>query len=132
MAYYPDLTPFVYGGAEPDPAILNIGWLCSDHAIAKAVPDAAFVAALAKIAADPINLYRGSHLCDFCPHPPTILSPGGIPMLDSPRETRGNGEIRVEGQGGLTYVAPALIHHYVVAHHYAPPQAFIDALMAAR
>ena len=131
MAYYPDLTAFVYGGAEPDPAILNIGWLCSDHAIATAVPDAAFVAALATIAADPINLYRGSHLCDFCPRPPTILSPGGIPMLEAPRETWGNGEIRVEGQGGLTYVAPALIHHYVVAHHYAPPQPFVDAIIAA-
>jgi len=51
-------------------------------------------------------------------------------MLDAPAETSGNGEVWVEGRDGLTYVAPALVLHYVVEHDYAPPQAFIDAVIA--
>lgn len=129
MAYYADLTPFAYGGAEPDPAILNVGWLCHDYPIPTSTPNEAFVLALRKLTAAPLNPYRGSHLCDFCPRPPTILSKGGIPMLDYSVAITGNGEIRVEGRDGQTYVAPTLVLHYVTAHDYAPPQAFVDAVI---
>ena len=131
MAYYADLTPFAYGGAEPDPNILNVGWLCQGRAMPTGMPNEAFVAALKKITAAPINLYRGSHICDFCPPPPTVLSPGGIPMLDPPVGTTGNGEVWVEGRDGVTYVAPTLVLHYVVDHQYAPPTAFVEAAIAS-
>jgi hypothetical protein len=52
-------------------------------------------------------------------------------VLDAPAEICGNGEIRVKGLDGITYVAPALVLHYVVRHHYAPPKAFVDAVMAS-
>jgi hypothetical protein len=47
--------------------------------------------------------------------------------------TTGNGQIRVNHRGEgppVTYVAPVLLHHYVVEHHYLPPQEFIDAVNA--
>lgn len=131
MSYYADLTPFTYGGAEADPTILNVGWLSADHAIPMATPSERFVTALRKITAEPINLYRGSHICDLCPRPPMILSQGGIPLLDAPAEIIGNGEIWVRGRDGLTYVAPTLVYHYVVEHHYSPPKAFVDAVLAS-
>lgn len=131
MSYYADLTPFTYGGAEPDPTILNVGWLSVEHAMPKAMPSERFVAALKKITAEPINLYRGSHICDLCPRPPMALSEGGIPMLDAPAEIRGNGEVRVRGEDGLTYVAPTLVFHYVIEHQYSPPQPFVDAVIAS-
>ncbi|GGZ17746.1 DUF7919 family protein [Novosphingobium colocasiae] len=131
MSYFPDLTPFTYGGAEPDPATLNVGWLSSDYTIPVAVPDELFLSALRKMAAEPVNLCRGSHLCDLCPRPVMTLSSGGIPMLEAAPETRGNGEIWVKGYDGFTYVAPVLVLHYVSKHHYAPPQAFVDAIIAA-
>jgi hypothetical protein len=40
----------------------------------------------------------------------------------------GDGEIRVPARGEVTYVAPNLIYHYVVAHQYLPPDVFLDAL----
>ncbi len=33
------------------------------------------------------------------------------------------------GQDGTVYAAPDLIYHYVVAHHYRPPDEFIQAVM---
>ena len=53
-------------------------------------------------------------------------------MLQVPPEKRGNGEIWVKARDGITYIAPILILHYVSEHHYAPPQAFVDAVKACR
>lgn len=82
-----------------------------------------------RLAVSPVNLYRGSHLCEFCPRPPTVLSRGSIPMLDPPPGTTGNGEIRIAGAGGIVYIAPILILHYVVAHRYRPPGVFVAAVI---
>jgi len=40
----------------------------------------------------------------------------------------GAGEIRVRGADGVWYVAPRLVIHYVVEHHYCPPQGFLEAV----
>jgi hypothetical protein len=86
---------------------------------------------LAELVKSPVNLYRGLHLCEFCPEPPTVLSPGGIKMMNPPPGTAGNGEIRVAALDGNIYVAPVLIYHYVTAHGYVPPREFVDAVDAA-
>ena len=39
----------------------------------------------------------------------------------------GSAEIRVFGREEGTYAAPDLIYHYVVDHHYLPPEEFIKA-----
>ena len=53
-------------------------------------------------------------------------------MLDAPQRAMGNGEIRVvDTASGITYVAPVLVLHYVVAHGYLPPPEFIDAAIEA-
>ena len=82
------------GSSNPDPNILNVGWLSREHSFDRAHCDERFVSELARLVAQPVNLLRGSHLCEFCPAPPTVLSKGGIPMLNPPPDTTGNGEIR--------------------------------------
>jgi len=131
--YFADLTPYRYGcwGPDPDPNVLNVGWLSREHSFDRGQCDDRFVSELARLVAQPVNLFRGSHLCEFCPTPPTVLSQGGIPMLNPPPDTTGNGEIRVlsaEGEG-VIYVAPVLILHYVKVHGYRPPQSFVDAVL---
>jgi hypothetical protein len=126
--YFADLTPYEFGGVEPRSTVLNIGWLSLAHPFQRGTVDDEFIAALRRLSAYPINLYRGSHLCEFCPAPPTKLSPGGIPMLDPLPGTTGNGEIRVFDTNGITYVAPILIVHYVLGHGYLPPKEFVDAV----
>ncbi|MEU3075515.1 hypothetical protein [Streptomyces laurentii] len=65
-----------------------------------------------------MDFYRGFHVCNLC-----LRARSGAP--------RGNGEIRVPGESGITYAAPDLITHYVAAHGYRPPQVFVDAVLAA-
>ncbi len=79
--------------------------------------------------AAPVNLFRGAHLCEFCPAPPVVTTPKGLRLIEPPPGTSGNGEIRVVGSGGRTYVAPVMVLHYIDAHAYRPPQAFIEAVL---
>ena len=43
----------------------------------------------------------------------------------------GSAEIGVFGEAGLIYAAPNLIFHYVLVHHYSPPESFVRAMKAA-
>jgi hypothetical protein len=127
--FFADLTPYEYSSPDSD-NLVNVGWLSREHLFSSGeVPDA-FLIALRRLVTSPVNLYRGSHICEFCPDPPKRLSPGGIPMLYPPPETMGNGEIRVRGSAGLVYVAPVLVLHYVEAHKYLPPAEFIEAVVS--
>jgi hypothetical protein len=128
--FFADLTPYEYGRDEPQAHILNIGWLSHDHPFSTGPVSEAFVQMLRRLVAAPVNLYRGSHLCEFCPDPPVFLSPGGLRMIDPPPSTAGNGEIRVVGNAGRIYVAPVLVVHYVEEHKYQPPAEFIAAVVS--
>ena len=129
--YFADLTPYEYGRATIRPDVANVGWLSCEHDFPKGDVPAGFVERLARCIDTPVNRFRGIHLCEFCPRPPVKLSPGGLEMLDPPPGTAGNGEIRVRGKGGLTYVAPVMIHHYIVRHGYPPPAELIEAIEQA-
>lgn len=113
MAYFADLTPYTYSSsrfAEQTDAV-NIGWLEQPHSFALGDVPAGFSERLRALIDEPINLYRGWHTC-WC------------------GQAQGNGDIRVLSMDGVRYAAPVLIAHYVQVHHYKPPQAFIDAVMA--
>jgi hypothetical protein len=62
----------------------------------------------------PVNQTRGIHCCPFCKG--EVLPTGSY-------------EMRVAGACEV-YAAPSLVHHYVVAHGYRPPDEFIAAVMA--
>jgi hypothetical protein len=128
--YFPDLTPYAYGRTEPQANVLNVGWLSAAQPFPVGIPDERLVRALRRLVASPVNLYRGLHDCEFCPTPPMKMLADGLRIPDPPRETMGTGEIRVVAAGrGITYVAPVLVLHYVIAHGYLPPQEFIDAVI---
>lgn len=118
MAYFEDLTPYTYGrnfdGPDFGPRpVLNVGWLDASHSVPTDPPSPELVARLdALVKTSLVNLYRGWHTCHVC------------------SSAHGNGEIRVLGYDGIVYVAPALIAHYVSAHHYDPPSAFVAAVFA--
>jgi hypothetical protein len=108
---------------------LNIGWLSGDYAFASAAPEENFVAALRRLITNPVNLYRGYHYCEFCPPPRFERTEAVVVRMIETPGTFGNGEIRVKGSNGLTYVAPTLILHYVEQHHYSPPDEFVHAVL---
>src|SRR5262249_40137451 len=114
--------------AEPRPDVLNVGWLSKEHSFPQGPPDSRFVDALRRLVARPVNLFRGLHVCEFCPQGPRKLLPGGIPWFEPLPGTEGNGEVRVTSADGTTFVAPVLILHYVTDHNYSPPRQFVDAV----
>jgi hypothetical protein len=116
MAYFADLTPYLYDGPEPN--VLNVGWLDARYAFHRGVTSPEFREALRRLVESPMLLHRGYHVCEFCP--PDSRDHGGPP---------GNGQIRVRGRDGIWYAAPTMVHHYVVAHQYQPPPEFVDAVL---
>jgi hypothetical protein len=108
---------------RPEPSIVNVGWLGRPHSFPVAEPSPKLVTTITALAFNPVNLCRGSHVCEFCPTVVVWIEPGRRYNL----RVLGNGEVRVTANG-ITYVAPTLIAHYITAHHYAPPQVFIDAM----
>jgi len=125
---FEDLTPFTYGASDAPAGALNVGWLGLGHAFPVAAPQSEFVSALRALVANRLNLYRGTHQCEFCPPPPEERN--GMFCSTAPEEVLGNGEIHVLGENGITFVAPVLIRHYVEVHQYAPPPGFVKACLA--
>lgn len=125
--YFEDLSPYEYGRRAPNPAIVNIGWLSGDHAYQTGDVPPELLEAVRRLVASPVNLYRGVHTCEFCPSP--ARTPNGAPQWPPVPGTTGNGEIRIRGREGRTYVAPVLVLHYIEAHRYRPPDVFIAAVL---
>jgi hypothetical protein len=126
--YFPDLTPYEYGREEPRPDVLNVGWLSRDQFFPRGTVPDTFVGQLEQLVGRPVNLYRGTHLCEFCPEPLVKVNERGLKMIGPSPGTFGNGEIRVEGDDGIIYVAPVLVLHYITEHGYLPPRAFLEAV----
>ena len=130
--FFADLTPYEYGREEPVSHILNVGWLSREHPFRSGETPAGLVEALRRWIATPVNLYRGRHLCEFCPEPVAFLDRQGHRTIEPPPDTAGNGEIRVPGADGRVYVAPVLVAHYVEVHEYLPPPEFVEAVLSSR
>jgi hypothetical protein len=128
MTYFKDLTPYSYCGDEQS---LNIGWLSGNEELVVGETSLEFREKLHNFCLDEnlVNVMRGFQECEFCG---LSWSEWGRnhPIYGEHTELMsiGDGEIRVIGKG-VVYAAPALIYHYVVEHHYKPPQEFIDAVL---
>lgn len=123
MSYFADLTPHSYTPTG-DATVLNVGWLDSAHSFARGETSAAFRDALGLLCQRPVFLHRGFHLCQFCPREDLRVWPPANP------ERLGNGQIRVQGAGGVWYAAPTMVEHYVVEHGYGPPAEFVQAVLS--
>lgn len=135
MAYYEDLTPYVYfARQEPSGLVsLNVGWLSSAEPFAKGETSLEFKEKLFQFCLDEyvVHIARGFHVCELC---------GDISseQWHSEGQSRygekthwlniGDGEIRVIGKS-VIYAAPTLIYHYVVEHQYKPPDEFMEAVL---
>jgi len=140
MTWYPDLSPYVYwlgvsgAGHEPPSDALNVGWLDGSQPFPTGDPAPAFVERLLYLCVRRReNLTRGWHLCQMCPRGADLdvhgLDDPASVTLDGEPHFVGDGEIHVPALGA-TYFAPNLIIHYVTEHRYAPPEAFVAAVLA--
>ena len=113
--YYPDLSPYAYSSKIA--GALNIGWLDPAHPFPQGPTPDGFAAALAAFCAAEhrVNRTQRVHRCALCTPPAAI-------------DDLGSAEIRVVGEGQV-FAAPDLIGHYVAAHAYRPPEAFVRAVL---
>jgi hypothetical protein len=115
MTLFADLTPYTYFHPEEEQAeTVNIGWLDRCHPFPVGETSDEFRAKLQVLTLWPVKQTRGFQPCYFCKG------------RDRPA---GSAEIRVAG-GRKVYAAPILVHHYVAAHWYRPPEEFIAAVVA--
>ncbi len=128
MTYFPDLSPYRYivpPGVDP---ALNIGWLSPEMPFQQGNVPWLFVERLKAHCTGPLfNSSAMRHPCELC-HASSAIQAWVVPAVPSDIAC-GTGEIRVEGTDGRLYAAPQLVLHYVVAHHYCPPDEFIQAVI---
>jgi hypothetical protein len=129
MAFFSDLSPYSYINDEASPGLLNVGWLSKNEPFARGPVSGSFVRTILKLCESPTNLCRGTHICEFCQPPRDILKLDEDYYWVWALAREGNGEIHVPAEDGVTYVAPALVAHYIMEHQYQPPQKFIDAVL---
>jgi hypothetical protein len=119
MTWFDDLSRYSYfswRGPSAGAPTLNVGWLERGKPYPAGTADVSFVERLRLLVLRaPTNDTRGMHSCEFCP-----------PEENAPW---GDAEIRAVGSDGTRFAAPTLIAHYVSAHRYAPPRAFVEAAM---
>ena len=104
--------------------LLAVGWIEEADFTTGAVPEE-FIEAL--IAALPTKIVpdgtRGWHTCTLCEVPMPKVEWKGENV-----DVRGYGHYLVLHKKAV-YMAPALLLHYILDHHYRPPQIFIDAVL---
>ncbi|GAA3091322.1 hypothetical protein GCM10017562_73090 [Streptomyces roseofulvus] len=132
MTYFADLTPYTYGGdcsvvevarRWPGVSLVNVGWLARGRRYRRGVAPAGLAVALRRMAVTHrAQQSRGRHPCPFCASLVFGRRKGG---------PEGSAEIWVRGGEGVAYAAPELIAHYVEAHGYVPPGAFVEAVFDA-
>lgn len=113
MTEYEDLSPYSYGDF-PIP-MLSVGWLGPSLGVQQGGLPGISPSSLAGVRKEMVRLRTltlGVHECEFCPKVHTF---------------KGNGEIHIFGDLGVTYSAPAMILHYIEDHNYVPPTQFIEA-----
>jgi hypothetical protein len=109
--FFPDLGTECQ--VDHGPHVRAVGWLSKDHPYPTGAADPGFVAALHEHVAQPWQPVAalGWHLCELCERAESGANLW-IPAAD------------------VVFVAPALVIHYVEAHGYTPPDAFIQAVLA--
>jgi hypothetical protein len=115
MAYYLDLAACDYFGPAPAERLRAVGWLERGEPFATGAVSAAAYVALKQLLVEPWQpvVFFGMHQCGLC-------------QFDGPIQTK---NLFVPG-GDIIFVAPAMIAHYIAAHHYLPPEAFLAAVIS--
>jgi hypothetical protein len=117
--YFSDLSSYSYMLPWPLDSVLNVGWLDEKHPYQTGRVDSVVVDKLRWLAREhAVRRTRGLHQCPFCAykgHEPNVNRPLGM------------AEVWVPRAGGF-FAAPELVIHYIQAHGYCPPDAFLNAV----
>ena len=131
MAYFKDLSVYTYGGNDrPRPLENNVGWLDSGHLFPTAMPSEILLDQIWKVCKIRVRQMRGVHMCNLCPRSDSHTASLESHFFARNKEKLllGSAEIRTFSRRGAIFAAPNLIYHYISAHHYRPPEEFVESL----
>jgi hypothetical protein len=74
MSYFPDLSAYAYG-YRAHPGVVHVGWLDNVHSFPRGTVAVALIEKMKQLAAKPVELYRGLHICELCAEPPALMKP---------------------------------------------------------
>ena len=123
MAYFEDLSDYVYAPGFVRPGTKAIGWLACGHVFPMMTPTEEILDLLWLYCSISVEQTRGIHDCEFCP-----VGNARYFERNGQRLLLGTSEIRVFSLDGRIYAAPTLTYHYAAVHHYQPPDEFLQAL----
>jgi len=111
--------------SEDTPQALNIGWLDRSYIFSQGTVEPELMTKLWLFCRSPVNETLGFHECPFCQENSESYL---VVEQNGEKIGLGSAEIWVFGREGKAYAAPTLIYHYIVQHHYRPPDEFLKAL----
>jgi hypothetical protein len=122
--YYHDLSPCSYFSPELADKLVAVGWLEHEQAYTRGRVSEQFLDRLFELLVKPWNpvFLMGYAECSFCDLASYRLDYNAKTIIV------GNLNLYVPGEGFL-YVMPSLAVHYILAHGYAPPQEFCEAVL---
>ncbi|OGO38169.1 MAG: hypothetical protein A2147_08050 [Chloroflexi bacterium RBG_16_57_8] len=104
--------------------LFAVGWIEEAGFTTGAVPEECIEALVAAYPAKIIpDGTRGLHTCTLC----KVELPK-VGWKGKTVDVKGYGHYLVRHENSV-YMAPALLLHYILDHHYRPPQVFIDAVI---
>lgn len=111
---------------------MTVGWLDAEHQFPTGDVPQEFIDELAQLSATSgYARTRGWQSCEL-PHPDGDIDYPITVEIGSDKIPLGDAEVRVIAEDGTVLAAPNLIWHYVTAHHYRPPETFIEAVLERR
>jgi hypothetical protein len=123
MTYFPDLSPLAYFGNDVAGQLVAIGWLDEAHPYTQGEVSATFLGKLFELLIQPWapGYLLGVHECPWC---------GEIARASYNDKIVAVGALNLYVPGDrFLYLMPSLAAHYILAHGYAPPAAFQQAVL---
>jgi hypothetical protein len=123
MSYLRDLSR--WPGQGLGPRALAVGWLDAEHDFPTGTVRPEFFSRLFELLKSPWqpSVAAGRHACPFC-----RFTGGPSQLAYAGQEIAVGATDLVVPAEATIFVAPSMIAHYVDAHGYAPPQAFVEAV----
>lgn len=129
MAYFRDLTPYLYIRRTARENELNVGWLDDQHDFPRGSVSDEVSAKLFALCRTQVNQTRGFYRCLLCRDKGLNRDLGLKVMRGGVTLLLGSAEIRVHSKSGRSYACPNMIYHYIKDHGYKPPEEFINAVV---
>jgi hypothetical protein len=135
LEHHEEFSLYIYDTDCSFSEVRNIGWLHRDNEFVTGSVPTNFLPKLEELIFNSnksifsvvVNQIRGSHPCPICREKPLrIVNNEGKSFL------LGAAELWVpdKGREDCYFATCSLIVHYVMEHHYQPPQEFIDSVLA--